>query len=104
MMSRTTPVELSNSAMIRPINTLFSPPRGGFQTPSSEMASLARTSSLVAPVALFSEFGIPGVVKCDGESTVRMERTRNPLLFSLGKPTETATTASATASSSLLGS
>ena len=74
MISRTTPSELSISFVIREIAALFNPPRGGFQTPSSEIASRARTSSLDGPVASFKELGIPGVVNREGGSIVRIAR------------------------------
>ena len=68
------------------------------------MASVLETGAL-PPVAEFMELGIPGGVRREGGSIVRIERRRTGLAEDVCEAAqEMARTASATANSSLLGS
>jgi hypothetical protein len=88
---------------------LFMPPLGGVHTP--EVASSSRCVSAsaldvgaVPPVAEFIEFGMPGGVRCEGGSMVRIDTMRAPVEEDEAFVHAIASTASATASSSLQGS
>ena len=114
MTSSAAPPAPMTAFIITAKSVLFMPPRGGFQTPSSSVPSRAEKASsggseAVPVAALFNELGMPGGVSLEGGSMVRMARRRKPLLCAaelevLEDPADKAITASATASSSLLGS
>jgi hypothetical protein len=85
------------------------PPRGGAHTPDVASSSRCVSASAlfagaVPPVAEFIELGMPGGVRWDGGSMVRMETRRAPVEEVFAFVQATARTASATASSSLHGS
>jgi hypothetical protein len=107
MTSLATPWGPSTAFVMRPISALGSPPRGGFQTPSSVHDSLAAIVSssdiMAAPVAELSELGSPGCVSLEGGSIVLIAKMWNPP-EPVGTPIDSARTDSATANSSLLGS
>jgi hypothetical protein len=91
------------------IKFLFMPPLGGVQTPEAANSSrCVRASALevgaTPPVAEFIEFGMPGGVRWDGGSMVRIETMRAPVDEEDVFVHAIARTASATASSSLHGS
>jgi hypothetical protein len=88
---------------------LFMPPLGGVHTPDAASNSRCVSASAldvgtVPPVAEFIEFGMPGGVRCDGGSIVRIETMRAPVEEDEVFVHAIASTASATASSSLHGS
>ncbi len=108
--SSPTPPCSSTIFTIRAIVALFTPPRLGLQTPgtsSSPVEGLTIADSSAAAVeftvATFSEFGIPGCVSRDGGSIVRIESSFSRP-ESVSWVIEIASTASATAISSRLGS
>jgi hypothetical protein len=85
------------------------PPLGGVHTPDAASSSRCVSASAlevgaVPPVAEFIEFGIPGGVRCDGGSIVRIETMRAPVEDNDEFVQAIARTASATASSSFAGS
>jgi hypothetical protein len=91
------------------IKFLFMPPLGGVHTPEAASNSrCVRASALdvgaTPPVAEFIEFGMPGGVRWDGGSIVRIETMRAPVVDEDVFVHAIARTASATASSSLHGS
>lgn len=91
------------------IRLLFIPPLGGVHTPEAARSSrCVRASALdvgaVPPVAEFMELGTPGGVRCEGGSIVRIETILVPVGEAVELVHAIASTASATASSSLHGS
>lgn len=104
MTSWPTPPSDITALMIRDICNLPKPPRGGRHTVTPASLSLSSSASVadIPPVVEFELFGTPAAVSREGGSTVRSATI--PKLPDFSCAAEIATTASATASSSLLGS
>lgn len=113
--SSATPSFPTTILIILLINPLFILPLGGAHTPGASTSSLCLIASSVLvgafpPAAVFKKFGTPGGVSLAGGSIVRTASSRRLRPSSLAEenrgasPTETARMASATASSSFVGS
>lgn len=108
--SSATPPGCVANLMTRATSPRLTPPRGGVHTPgvckpSRKAIASALDVGATPPVALFKALGTPGGVRREGGSMVRMARRRSEEAEEGAvSPTERASTASATASSSLLGS
>jgi hypothetical protein len=102
--SSPTPPFSTTILIMRATRLRLTPPLGGLQTPLS-VSLTARASAFAGaapPVAVLRMSGVPAPVNLEGGSTILTAITAS--LFSAAGATLTATTASATASSSPLGS
>lgn len=109
MTSSATPPSSTTILVTFETRSRFIPPLGGVQTPDVASNSLCVRASAddvgtVPPVAEFMEFGMPGGVRWEGGSMVRIETMRAPVDEVVEFVHAIAKTASATASSSLHGS